>query len=216
MAGAPNRRSCTQRRAIRSAVLSIAEGETHMIHRILPPRVTRKRRSLQRLLVTAISVLVVSASAVVATSAPAQAESPPIATKFELRSAYNGKCLEILGLNNSNGAGVGVWDCWGGANQLWYWDSGLQAIRSYMNHKCLEILSFNNSNGAQVGTWDCWGGANQRWSYPGIDGYTVISSYFNGKFLDLLYHDWRNGAWAGMWDPTWQSNQYWQVMTYNW
>lgn len=77
----------------------------------------------------------------------------------------NNKCLELLSFDNSNGAIVGMWDCWGGANQHWYWD-GWQ-IRNRLNNKCLELLSFNNSNGAVAGLWDCWGGANQRWHQVG-------------------------------------------------
>jgi hypothetical protein len=39
---------------------------------------------------------------------------------FLIRSDLNNKCLEILGIDASNGAHVGMWDCWGGANQRWY------------------------------------------------------------------------------------------------
>jgi hypothetical protein len=83
--------------------------------------------------------------------------------EFYLHNGMNNKCLEILSFDNSNGAAAGLWDCWGGANQRWYWDG--QQIRNVMNNKCLELLSFNNSNGARAGMWDCWGGANQRWYY---------------------------------------------------
>jgi hypothetical protein len=73
----------------------------------------------------------------------------------------NHKCLELYGFNNANGAGVVTWDCWGGANQKWYWDG--RQIRNLQNNKCLEIYAFSNANGAKVVMWDCWGGANQKW-----------------------------------------------------
>lgn len=166
---------------------------------------------IKRLVVTLMSVLAVGAVQVVSVESPAQADEG-IILKFELRSYWNGKCVEILGLNNNNGAGVGAWDCWGGPNQLWYYDPTRQAIRSVMNHKCLEVLSFNNSNGAQLGMWDCWGGANQRWGYPGAsDSVRKIQSLFNFKYMDLLYHDNRNGAWVGLWDSTSGVNQWWQT-----
>ncbi|OLF18106.1 hypothetical protein BU204_08170 [Actinophytocola xanthii] len=80
---------------------------------------------------------------------------------FPIRSVMNGKCVDVLGFNNANGALVGMWDCWGGANQRWYYTNG--QLRSAMNGKCLDVLGFNNANGARVGMWDCWGGPNQRW-----------------------------------------------------
>ena len=49
-------------------------------------------------------------------------EATPIAANpgFLIRSDLNNKCLDILGINAENGAHVGMWDCWGGANQRWY------------------------------------------------------------------------------------------------
>ncbi|MEU5695333.1 RICIN domain-containing protein [Actinosynnema sp. NPDC020468] len=121
------------------------------------------------------------------------------------RSRMNNKCLEILSLDNSNGAHVGTWDCWGGANQKWYWGNDGE-IRSRMNNKCLEILSLNNANGAHVGAWDCWGGANQKW-YIGNDG--EIRSRMNNKCLEILSLNNANGAHAGTWDCWGGANQKW-------
>jgi hypothetical protein len=169
---------------------------------------------IKRLTAMLVSVLAVGALQVVGAGSPAQADDK-MTLKFELRSAWNNKCVEVLGFNNDNGAGVGAWDCWGGSNQQWYWDPTRQAIRSVMNHKCLEILSFNNNNGAQLGMWDCWGGANQRWTYPGAyDQAVTIKSLFNLKYMDLLYYDYRNGAWVGAWARTGASNQWWQTRHY--
>lgn len=164
-------------------------------------------RRMARLIATTVGVAALSVGLLVtpAAAAPDEGAGINVAT-FELRSNWNNKCVEILGLNNGNGAGVGAWDCWGGANQRWYWD-GTQ-IRSLMNHKCLEILGVSNSNGAQLGMWDCWGGANQQWYWEG----SRLKSYLNHKYVDLLYHDNRNGAWVGMWPWTGQSNQSWRAI----
>ncbi len=130
---------------------------------------------------------------------------PDAASVVEIRSQMNDKCLEILGLHNENGAHTGMWDCWGGANQRWYWD-GAQ-IRSQMNNKCLEVLSFNNDNGARVGMWDCWGGANQQWYWDGAQ----IRSRLNNKCLDVLAFNNDNGAEVGMWDCWGGANQQWHA-----
>lgn len=85
------------------------------------------------------------------------------AQAFEIRSNLNNKCLEIYAFGNDNGSRSGMWDCWGGANQQWYWNGG--EIRNAMNNKCLEVFAFSNDNGAKGVMWDCWGGANQQWYF---------------------------------------------------
>lgn len=135
----------------------------------------------------------------------AEPDAPGAAGAVEIRSGMNHKCLEILGLHHENGAHAGMWDCWGGANQQWYWD-GAQ-IRSRMNNKCLDVLAFNNDNGARVGVWDCWGGANQQWYLDGAQ----LRSRLNNKCLDVLAFNNDNGAEVGMWDCWGGANQQWYV-----
>ncbi|TWP49004.1 ricin-type beta-trefoil lectin domain protein [Lentzea tibetensis] len=134
------------------------------------------------------------------TAAPASAAGPTI----NIVSEHNQKCLELLGFNNNNGAEVGTWDCWGGANQKWYWDG--DQIRNVQNHKCLELLGFNNNNGAHVGLWDCWGGSNQKWYRNGAE----IRNKQNNKCLEILgFNNNNNGAVSGLWDCWGGSNQRW-------
>jgi hypothetical protein len=151
-----------------------------------------------------VLALLVSFVATPSVSAAARATDSGIASEFQIRSNMNGKCLDVLGLNNSNGARVGVWDCTGNANQRWYRNNN--EIRSSMNHKCLEILGFSNSNGAQVGMWDCTRNANQQWTWTNND----IRSNMNGKCLEILGFSNSNGAQAGMWDCTGGANQKWR------
>ena len=122
---------------------------------------------------------------------------------FTLQSKMNNKCLEITGFSNDNGAKVGMWDCWGGANQRWYWDG--DRIRNKFNNKCLEIYALSNDNGARAGMWDCWGGANQEWYWDGDQ----IRSKFNNKCLEITFFNNDNGAQAGMWDCWGGANQRW-------
>lgn len=122
---------------------------------------------------------------------------------YEIRSHMHHKCLDVFGLDTGNGARVGMWDCWGGANQRWYWYG--DEIRSILNNKCLDVLGFNNNNGAAIGMWDCWGGSNQRWYWDG----NQIRSRFNHKCIDILGFNPDNGAYVGMWDCWGGSNQQW-------
>jgi len=117
-------------------------------------------RQIPKITLTAV-IAAVLASGLLASAAPAQAAPTSTAQDFTLRNELNHKCLEVMGFNNANHAPAGMFDCWGGANQKWYWDG--QQLRSVFNNKCLEILGFNNKNHAPVGMVDCWGGANQRW-----------------------------------------------------
>jgi hypothetical protein len=76
-------------------------------------------------------------------------------------------CLEILNIDPSEGAYVGVWGCWAGANQRWSWGRYLISqgweLQSHLNGQCLEIRDSWPHNGAYVSMWGCWGGAATSW-----------------------------------------------------
>src|SRR5690349_13907116 len=135
-----------------------------------------------------LAVVVCAAALAVVPSTAAQAAN------LTFRSELNHKCLELYAFNNANGADVVTWDCWGGANQQWYWDG--QYIRNAMNNKCLEIYGFDAANGAKVVLWDCWGGANQKWYRDGQQ----IRSVMNHKCLEIYAFNNANGAKVVAWD----------------
>jgi len=126
--------------------------------------------------------------------------SSELATTVEIRSNWNNKCMD-MGTNLSNGAPVALWDCWGGANQHWYWNG--EEIRSSVNNKCMDMQN-NLSNGAPVVMWDCWGGVNQHWYWDG----TQIKSRVNNKCMDMQANL-NNGAPVAMWDCWGGANQQW-------
>jgi hypothetical protein len=144
--------------------------------------------------------IAVFAAAAVMAVAPSTAAH---AATITLRSELNNKCLEIYAFNANNGAQVGMWDCWGGANQSWYWNG--EELRNTMNNKCLEIYAFNANNAAKVGMWDCWGGANQHWYRVGNE----IRNRLNNKCLEVYAFNANNGARSGMWDCWGGANQHW-------
>ena len=38
---------------------------------------------------------------------------------FTIVALNSGKCLDVAGISNSDGAGIQQWSCWGGDNQKW-------------------------------------------------------------------------------------------------
>jgi hypothetical protein len=162
------------------------------------PRAIRKEKIMPAFGWTRRAAIVVSAIAgLLLPATVAHAET------ITIRNVMNNKCLELYAFNNNNGARSGMWDCWGGANQSWYWDGS--QIRNVLNNKCLEIYAFNNNNGAQVGLWDCWGGGNQRWYRNGQE----IRSAMNNKCLEIYAFNNANGAKVVTWDCWGGANQHW-------
>ena len=91
-----------------------------------------------------------------------------------LTSANSGKCLEVGGWAQNNGAAVDQWDCLYDSagnpdrNQAWY-ISGSGQIWNVNSGKCLEIGGWAQNNGALADQWDCldngsgYPDANQVW-----------------------------------------------------
>lgn len=92
-------------------------------------------------------------------------------TWFLVRTRTTGRCLDVSGISQENGANVHVWDCWGGPNQRWaigYPGYGTITLRALHSNKCLEVYGLNKGYGGNVVQWDCWlprPGPNQQW-YP--------------------------------------------------
>jgi hypothetical protein len=82
----------------------------------------------------------------------------------EIKSKFNGKCLDTSFGNHDNGASVAMFTCNGQPAQMWYRPYG-GAIRTWQSgNRCLEISGANYWTGAALQLWDCpdpqaW----QRW-----------------------------------------------------
>lgn len=75
----------------------------------------------------------------------------------------DGKCLDVAGLNQQDGARVIAYTCNGGENQRWDVSGGM--IRSRMNGKCLDVSGERFEQGTPVIMWRCHGSRNQRFSW---------------------------------------------------
>lgn len=96
---------------------------------------------------------------------------------YSIVNRHTGKCLEVYGISQADGADVVQWDCWNGPNQHWRLvptDGIWHEIRNAHSNKCLEVYAHQNHIGADVVQWTCWGGWNQQWAVYSASGPWLI------------------------------------------
>ncbi|CAM5469989.1 RICIN domain-containing protein [Streptomyces avidinii] len=128
----------------------------------------------------------------------------------DFRNANSGKCLEVADWSTANGAPVRQWDCSGGNNQKWTWNSETLTMVNRHSGKCLEIADWSMADGAPARQWDCSGGNNQKWNWmlqPG--GYVQMVVSHSGKSLEVIDWSTANGAAVRQWSGTSGANQRW-------
>jgi hypothetical protein len=79
------------------------------------------------------------------------------------RTASSGSaaCASTHRGHGNAGDRVGLWQCHGGPNQKWRFESGqLKGL----NNRCMDIVQGNKENAARVILWDCHAGANQKFA----------------------------------------------------
>ena len=118
----------------------------------------------------------------------------------------SGRCLEVPGLNQTNGTQLDIWDCNGGINQQWIRLSN-GALQVY-GTKCMDALGHATTAGSPVGIWDCNGGSNQQWTLK-ADG--TIAGVESGLCLDVTGAATAAGAPLEIWPCNGGSNQKWQL-----
>src|SRR4051812_23063723 len=80
-----------------------------------------------------------------------------------LVDAGSGRCLDVLGGSNTQGAAVGIYDCQGGQNQGWVF-TGAGELRTFNETACLDA-PLNAAAGAALVIWACNGGPNQKFRH---------------------------------------------------
>ncbi|MFE9422933.1 ricin-type beta-trefoil lectin domain protein [Kitasatospora sp. NPDC006697] len=73
-----------------------------------------------------------------------------------------GKCLDATGAGTADGTPVELWQCNGGANQVWQ-TTPAGGLLNPVSGRCLDDPNGDITTTAQVQLWDCNGGANQIW-----------------------------------------------------
>ncbi|MEU1887640.1 lectin [Micromonospora rifamycinica] len=130
--------------------------------------------------------------------------TPPPGTTTAVRNVSAGRCLDVNGATQTNGAAAIVWDCHGQANQSWTSTSS-QELRVY-GTKCLDVNNAGTANGTSVIVWDCNGQSNQKWRFNADGTVTAVGS---GRCLDLVGNGTTNGTRTQIWDCNGAAGQRW-------
>jgi alpha-galactosidase len=125
----------------------------------------------------------------------------------EVHAVGAGKCLDVPGLSTTAGTQLDIWDCNGGANQIWTRTSANQlTVYSGSSQLCLDAYDNQTTSGTKVETWPCNGQANQEWL---LNGNGTITGVQSGLCLDVNGASTADGALAELWTCNGQSNQQW-------
>ena len=118
--------------------------------------------------------------------------------------AQSGRCLDVTGASQTNGARAQLWDCNAQTNQRWTVTAASE-LRVYGN-KCLDTAGSSTAAGAAVQIWDCAGQASQRWN---VNANGTITSAASGLCLDVTSQGVANGSQIALWTCNGQANQRW-------
>ncbi|WP_285785858.1 lectin, partial [Microbispora sp. NBRC 16548] len=111
-----------------------------------------------------------------------------------LKGVGSGRCLDVSGASQANGAQAQIWDCNGQANQQWTSTSAGE-LRVYGN-KCLDVNGGSTADGASVIIWDCNGQNNQKWRLNSDGSITAVGA---NKCLDVYNNGTANGSKVIIW-----------------
>ncbi|MCX5328183.1 non-reducing end alpha-L-arabinofuranosidase family hydrolase [Streptomyces sp. NBC_00140] len=149
--------------------------------------------------VLAAAVAALAALAALLVAGPAQA-----ATTSDLRGVDSGRCLDVAGVSQTDGANVHIWDCHGGTNQQWTLTDSAQ-LTVYGN-KCLDARGGATTPGTPVQIWTCTGTENQQWRVN-PDG--TITGVRSGLCLEAAGWGKANGTGVQLWSCHGGTNQKW-------
>ncbi|MBP2706847.1 lectin [Microbispora sp. RL4-1S] len=140
-----------------------------------------------------------------ASPSPSASQSPPPSGGTNaIKGVGSGRCVDVTGSSQSNGAQAQIYDCNGQANQQWTLTSASE-LRVYGN-KCLDVNGGSTANGATVIIWDCNGQNNQKWRFNSDGTLTAVGA---NKCLDVPNNATANGTKLAIWDCNGGSNQRW-------
>jgi beta-glucanase (GH16 family) len=129
--------------------------------------------------------------------------TPPPAGGGGLKSALNGKCIDIPGANPVDGARLQMYDCNGTAAQQWAanGDGTWRAMG-----KCMDPAGGALTNGTPIQLVTCNGNPVQRFTLSGAGDLVNVSA---NKCVDIKDVNSANGAQLHLWDCIGASNQKW-------
>ncbi|MDH2430782.1 PQQ-dependent sugar dehydrogenase [Sphaerisporangium sp. TRM90804] len=125
-------------------------------------------------------------------------------TQNAIKGVASGRCLDVNGASQTNGALAQIWDCNGQANQQWTSTSASE-LRVYGN-KCLDVSGAGTADGTAVLIWDCNGQNNQKWRLNSDGTITAIGA---NKCLNVTGNGTANGTKAQIWTCNGATGQRW-------
>ncbi|MET9951018.1 ricin-type beta-trefoil lectin domain protein [Streptomyces sp. NPDC006339] len=85
-----------------------------------------------------------------------------------LKNAATGNCLDVNASRSANGTAVLGWDCHGGRNQGWWYDSARRTLHTELTQdRCLDVPGANYRAGTALVVWNCHGAAHQTFVRDG-------------------------------------------------
>ncbi|MFG2114217.1 ricin-type beta-trefoil lectin domain protein [Streptomyces sp. NPDC048718] len=98
-----------------------------------------------------------------------------------LKNAATGNCLDVDGAVSANDTAVLGWDCHGGRNQNWWYDTARATLHTGLSQdRCLDVRGGTYTAGTPLVIWNCHGGANQKFVR---DGATIRPASATGLCL---------------------------------
>ncbi|MFC4592275.1 glycoside hydrolase family 27 protein [Sphaerisporangium corydalis] len=128
----------------------------------------------------------------------------PSAGTTTIRGVGSGRCLDVSGASQANGAQAQIWDCNGQANQQWT-PTASGELRVY-GGKCLDVNNAGTADNTSVIIWDCNGQTNQRWRLNSDGTITAVGA---NKCLDVPNNGTANGTKLAIWSCNGGTNQRW-------
>jgi hypothetical protein len=115
-----------------------------------------------------------------------------------------GKCVDVPSASTTNGTGIQIYDCNGGANQEWEFRSDGTVRPNYDTNKCLDLPGWETADHTPIQIYDCNGGSNQQWALES-DG--TLRGY-GGKCVDDPSASTSDGTFFQYYDCNGGSNQH--------
>ncbi len=122
---------------------------------------------------------------------------------FNLVGSGSGKCVDVSGASQSNGAGLIIWSCHANANQRWTLTTAAE-LRIYSDTKCMDAGA--SQDGTRVTINSCNGSNSQKWVF---NSNGTVTSTQSGRCLDVNGGGTADNTAVIVWSCHGGSNQIW-------
>jgi hypothetical protein len=157
--------------------------------------------------------------------------SPVLAqpNNFFIWAMHSGKCMQVDGASQDDGATVSQWDCLQQPNVLWHFRGGPPGgffnLEASHSGKCAVVPTdtpqFEQSNGAPIIQWNCQyndpdsARSNKLYRQQDVGGgYYFIINKASNKCLQVNGGSLDNGATISQWECVDQPNVKWKIPLY--